>query len=78
MFFNRFFFVQKPIEIPINFSASNAEVEQCLFYFREDIGVNLHHWNWHLIYPANGPKAVTDKNRRGELFYYMHEQVMAR
>ncbi|KAJ8961010.1 hypothetical protein NQ318_020315 [Aromia moschata] len=47
-------------------------------YFREDIGINLHHWHWHLVYPFEAARSVVDKNRRGELFYYMHEQIMAR
>ena len=47
-------------------------------YFREDIGVNMHHWHWHLVYPGEGPDAVVNKDRRGELFYYMHSQIIAR
>ena len=47
-------------------------------YFREDIGVNLHHWHWHLVYPGSGPYEVVNKDRRGELFYYMHSQLLAR
>lgn len=27
------------------------------------------------VYPGEGPKEVVDKDRRGELFYYMHSQV---
>lgn len=47
-----------------------------LWYFREDIGINLHHWHWHLVYPFEASnRALVDKDRRGELFYYMHEQV---
>lgn len=47
-------------------------------YFREDIGLNSHHWHWHLVYPGYGPMSVVNKDRRGELFYYMHHQVQAR
>lgn len=47
-------------------------------FFLLDIGVNLHHWHWHLVYPAEGPISVVKKNRRGELFYYMHNQIMHR
>ncbi|KAB0791115.1 hypothetical protein PPYR_02915 [Photinus pyralis] len=67
-----------PIEIPIDYTASNLEEEHRLAYFREDIGINLHHWHWHLVYPFNGPRQIVNKNRRGELFYYMHQQVIAR
>ncbi|XP_055605244.1 phenoloxidase 8-like [Uranotaenia lowii] len=64
------------VEIPMNYTASNSEPEQAVAYFREDIGLNLHHWHWHLVYPAFGPISVVNKDRRGELFYYMHTQMM--
>ncbi|KAL7737730.1 hypothetical protein ACLKA6_006121 [Drosophila palustris] len=67
-----------PLEIPVNYTASDREDEQRLAYFREDIGVNSHHWHWHLVYPASGPREVVNKDRRGELFYYMHHQILAR
>ncbi|XP_065075620.1 phenoloxidase 8-like isoform X1 [Ochlerotatus camptorhynchus] len=66
------------IDIPPNYTASDREEEQRLAYFREDIGVNMHHWHWHLVYPGDGPDAVVRKDRRGELFYYMHSQLIAR
>lgn len=69
---------RSPVEIPPNFTASDREDEQRLAYFREDIGVNSHHWHWHLVYPASGPAEVVNKDRRGELFYYMHHQILAR
>ncbi|XP_053966734.1 phenoloxidase 2 [Anastrepha ludens] len=69
---------RRRIEIPQNFTASDREEEQRLSYFREDIGVNSHHWHWHLVYPGSGPEEVVRKDRRGELFYYMHHQLMAR
>lgn len=47
-------------------------------FFREDIGVNAHHWHWHLVYSLSGPVSVLNKDRRGELFYYMHQQMLAR
>uniref|UniRef100_A0A182SV15 Uncharacterized protein n=1 Tax=Anopheles maculatus TaxID=74869 RepID=A0A182SV15_9DIPT len=67
-----------PITIPANFTASDDEPEQRMAFFREDIGVNLHHWHWHLTYPGSGPPEVVRKDRRGELFYYMHQQLLAR
>ncbi|XP_061391535.1 phenoloxidase 2-like [Musca vetustissima] len=66
------------IEIPRNYTATDAEDEQRLAYFREDIGVNMHHWHWHLVYPGSGPREIVAKDRRGELFYYMHHQIIAR
>ncbi|KAJ8669026.1 hypothetical protein QAD02_000285 [Eretmocerus hayati] len=67
-----------PIEIPRNFTGNDNDPEHRLAYFREDIGVNLHHWHWHLIYPFSGPIQLVNKNRRGELFYYVHHEMMAR
>ncbi|XP_058805148.1 phenoloxidase subunit 1-like [Phymastichus coffea] len=67
-----------PIEIPLTWTGSNSNPEQRVAYFREDVGINLHHWHWHLVYPASGPPETVAKNRRGELFYYMHHQAMAR
>lgn len=69
---------RQPVEIPLNFTADAREVEQRLAYFREDIGINAHHWHWHLVYPPVGPTAIVNKDRRGELFYYMHQQIMSR
>ncbi|EDV54994.1 phenoloxidase 2 [Drosophila erecta] len=66
------------VDIPQNYTASDREDEQRLAYFREDIGVNSHHWHWHLVYPTTGPMEVVNKDRRGELFYYMHHQILAR
>jgi len=69
---------QTPIEIPHDYSANNLDAEHRISYFREDIGINLHHWHWHLVYPFDGPLNIVNKNRRGELFYYMHQQIIAR
>ncbi|XP_063218970.1 phenoloxidase 1-like [Bacillus rossius redtenbacheri] len=67
-----------PLVIPQDYTASNLEVEHRLAYFREDPGLNLHHWHWHLVYPFNGPASIVNKDRRGELFYYLHQQIMGR
>ncbi|CAH2007165.1 unnamed protein product [Acanthoscelides obtectus] len=69
---------QEPIEIPKDYTASDLEEEHRLAYFREDIGINLHHWHWHLVYPFEADISVVRKDRRGELFYYMHQQIIAR
>lgn len=50
--------------------------EERLTFFREDIGYNSHHYHWHVVYPPFGDRQVVDKDRRGELFYFMHHQVM--
>lgn len=77
-FFKFSLFVKMPIEIPKDFTASDEEEEHRLFYFREDLGINLHHWHWHLVYPFDAHIEVVKKDRRGELFYYMHQQITAR
>lgn len=47
-----------PIIIDKYFTASDLEPEQLVAYFREDIGISLHHWHWHLVYPF----LLTDKS----------------
>ncbi|XP_044249056.1 phenoloxidase 3 [Drosophila takahashii] len=69
---------RKPSRLPVLYTASDLDVEHRLWYFREDLGVNLHHWHWHLVYPFEGDRSIVDKDRRGELFYYMHQQIIAR
>ncbi|KAJ8679162.1 hypothetical protein QAD02_014949 [Eretmocerus hayati] len=67
-----------PIEIPMDWTGTNADPEHKVAYWREDLGVNLHHWYWHLVYPSSGPRKIVAKDRRGELFLYYHHQMMAR
>ena len=69
---------QIPLEIPKDYTASDLEEEHKVAYFREDLGINLHHWHWHLVYPFDAPMEIVNKDRRGELFFYMHQQVIAR
>ncbi|KAH8363104.1 hypothetical protein KR084_005364 [Drosophila pseudotakahashii] len=73
---------REPIIIPVNYTASDLEQEHRLWYFREDLGINMHHWHWHLVYPTEVSEGadprIVDKDRRGELFYYMHQQIIAR
>ena len=53
-----------------------AELESKLWYLREDPEVNSHHWYWHVLF---GDQEEYNKDelqhRRGELFYYLHNQV---
>ncbi|XP_054279415.1 phenoloxidase 2-like [Macrosteles quadrilineatus] len=67
-----------PLVIPRDYTASDLDEEHRVAYFREDIGINLHHWHWHLVYPFEAAREIVAKDRRGELFYYMHQQIMAR
>lgn len=66
------------MQIGKNFTANDKDYEERLAYFREDVGVNLHHWHWHLVYPGFLSYDIVNKDRRGELFYYMHSQLLAR
>ncbi|EFA82026.1 hypothetical protein PPL_04931 [Heterostelium album PN500] len=54
-----------------------------LKWWREDPMLNSHHWNWHTAYPSFGVSldGVTPaklKDRQGELFVFMHRQMVAR
>lgn len=54
-----------------------------LSYFREDYDFNDHHYHWHFVYPYAGVPGNDDKqhrviDRQGELFLYMHSQMIAR
>lgn len=70
---------REPIEVYRDKISEKLNPEQKLWYFREDAGVNLHHWHWHLVYPYNSTNLdLVNKDRRGELFFYAHEQILAR
>ncbi|HLM60406.1 MAG TPA: tyrosinase family protein [Pyrinomonadaceae bacterium] len=58
-----------------------ADPEKQLDWFREDAKANEHHEHWHVVYPTQGlfnanPPRLND--RHGELFFYMHQQMLAR
>jgi tyrosinase len=56
--------------------------EAKLDYFREDPDFNVHHAQWHRVYPFDGVPDASGgrvlKDRQGELFWYMHQQMLAR
>jgi tyrosinase len=58
--------------------------EDALAWFREDPLANAHHEHWHIVYPNRGipdesnPGRRKTKDRQGELFFYMHQQMLAR
>jgi tyrosinase len=54
--------------------ARTQEDPASLSYFREDIFANDHHAHWHLVYRADAGR----QERQGELFLYMHQQMLAR
>nr|SVE74040.1 EOG090X01XB [Daphnia barbata] len=73
------FFSKRKSEAKHNFAATDRVVENKLSYFREDLGINSHHWHWHLIFPVEATgEIINPPDRRGELFYYMHQQILAR
>jgi tyrosinase len=60
--------------------------EAILNWWREDPELNEHHDHWHAVYPTSGiadprpgdPEHTRLQDRQGELFFYMHEQMLAR
>ncbi|MEM7541749.1 MAG: tyrosinase family protein [Pseudomonadota bacterium] len=63
--------------------------EELMHWFREDIHLNEHHRHWHMVYAASGiptgtggtagyPFPIRMKSRQGEIFVYMHKQMLAR
>ncbi|CAL8134690.1 unnamed protein product [Orchesella dallaii] len=70
-----------PILVDQNFVGRGTDPEHRLWYFREDILVNSHHFHWHIVFPICSPKVEGQpgyRDRRGELFYYMHHGMIAR
>jgi tyrosinase len=53
--------------------ALGSEAETKLDWFREDPLLNEHHAHWHVVYDKS---QVYD--RQGEMFLYMHQQMLAR
>lgn len=68
--------------LPDETLGSHAEGEEArLDWYREDPLLNEHHEHWHWVYPnrrGQGEPIYKVKERHGELFYYMHEQMLAR
>jgi hypothetical protein len=54
--------------------------EQRVAYLGEDVGMNSHHSHWHMDFPFwwKQQEYGVSKDRQGELFYYMHHQLIAR
>lgn len=62
----------------VSMVAAQEASEDPLAYFREDILANEHHQHWHLVYVSDPEEQPQEKERQGELFLYMHEQMLAR
>nr|CAR85692.1 hemocyanin subunit type 1 precursor [Machilis germanica] len=68
-----------PVVIPMNFTGTIRNPEQRVAYFGEDIGLNTHHHYWHMNFPFWwSPHYDTKFDRAGEMFWYMHHQLVAR
>jgi tyrosinase len=61
---------------------ADIDPEAALAWFRTDPLANQHHEHWHVVYPhegiADGHGHVTVQDRQGEIFLYMHQQMLAR
>jgi len=61
---------------------SGAIPNDGLEWYRDDPFANEHHEHWHVVYPGRGvPQSdgtLRVKDRHGELFFYMHQQMLAR
>ncbi|KAI9207006.1 uncharacterized protein BJ171DRAFT_495429 [Polychytrium aggregatum] len=70
-------------QIPLN-NRPNLTPEDVLDYWRDDVNLNEHHEHWHVVYPSSGvpnprnPNGRSAKDRQGEIFIYMHQQMIAR
>lgn len=66
---------QEAVIIDQEFSGTLLKPEHRVSYWREDYGMNVHHWHWHLVNPV---ELEVNRDRKGELFFYMHQQMLAR
>ncbi|KAJ8019930.1 Hemocyanin AA6 chain [Holothuria leucospilota] len=63
--------------VPLFSTGTVRDAEYKMAWWREDVMFNDHHYHWHQVYPWKGIDGKT-KDRQGELFYYMHQQMLAR
>jgi tyrosinase len=59
-------------------SLTEPPAERAIDWYREDPFANDHHAHWHIVYPRDGSGPETIQRRHGELFFYMHQQMLAR
>lgn len=65
---------------PIGGKTTSADENQ-LNWFREDPLMNEHHEHWHVVFPYAGfpsGSPLVEEKRHGEMFFYMHQQMLAR
>lgn len=58
----------------------NVNPEQSLSYFTEDVSVNSFYYYFNIYYPfwMDGEEFGLKNDRRGEQFYYVYQQIIAR
>lgn len=58
----------------------NSNTEQSLSYYYEDISINAYYYYVNLYYPfwLGGDEFQLKNNRRGEQFFYLNQQLLAR
>lgn len=70
------------IVIHSNYTGAEVHVndEQRLSYFTEDIGLNAYYYYFHIDYPfwLGGENFNLNKDRRGEFYLFVHQQLLAR
>lgn len=68
--------------IPTNYSGSyvHSYEEQILSYFLEDVGLNAFYYYFNIDYPfwMGGDEYNLYKDRRGEYYMFIHQQLLAR
>ncbi|XP_037029057.1 hexamerin-1.1-like [Bradysia coprophila] len=70
------------VVIPSNYTdyLFETNMESKLSYFMEDIGLNTYYYYFHMDYPfwMTGKNYLTTTERRGELYLFKHQQILAR
>jgi len=61
----------------------DSEPESKMWYFREDPLINANHFHWHQVLANNDAfkgsyMHSSNMDRRGEMFYFMHRQLLCR
>jgi hypothetical protein len=71
---------QETAIIHMNFTGTVRNPEQRVAYFGEDVGMNNHHAVFHQDWPFwwNEERYGMIKDRKGELFWHMHHQLITR
>jgi hypothetical protein len=71
------------VVIPVNYTGKHGHINEdnLLAYFHEDVGLNAFYYYYNLDYPhwyAGEEGYEFSKDRRGEFYFYLHHQILAR